>query len=202
VSSDASTNAVPEVKDAQHAGRRRPKVAVLWVIVASAGLLVFMVGLFGIAHPIFHHPDMYFAVPGDQGQPIDSAFPAQGGYFCDPGLFFAATCADVDAKEFHPQVPTVAKYESYEVWIVNSNNDHCHAIAFRVEGNQYTTTELGWLAPLDTAAPWALLLGFLGTVFATYRLTLRKSLVAVPMLVLPILVAIAYFSSHGFLGSC
>jgi hypothetical protein len=34
------------------------------------------------------------------------------------------------------------------------------------------------------------------------RLDRRKSLVVVPILVLPILVAVAYFSSHGFLGSC
>lgn len=196
-------NAVSEVTGgARHAGQRRPKVSVVWVIVASSGLLAFTAGLFAIAHPIFHHPDMYFAVAGDQGQPLDSTFPAQGGYFCDPGLFFDVVCADVDAKEFHPKVPTVAKYESYEVWIVNSHDDHCHAIAFRVEGKQYATTELGWLAPLDAAAPWALLLGFFGIVSATYTLTHRKSLVVVPMLVLPILVAVAFFSSHGFLGSC
>jgi hypothetical protein len=194
--------AVPKVTGAQRARKRWPKVTVVWVLVAAAGLLACTAGLFAIAHPIFHHSEMYFAVAGDQGQPLDSAFPAQGGYFCDPGLFFAVTCADVAAKEFHPQVPTVAKYESYEVWTVNSNDDHCHAIAFRVEGKQYTTTELGWLAPLDAAAPWALLLGFFGTVSATYRLTHRKSLVVVPILVLPILAAVAYFSSHGFLGSC
>jgi hypothetical protein len=208
-------NTVPEVTGAQHAGQRWRKVRVVWVIVASGGLLVFAAGLFGIAHPIDDRPEMYFYVNDDDGQPQPSAFPAQGGYFCSPGPFLN-TCADVDAKEFDPQVPTVAKSRSFEVWLVDSplpsylahlahrqqSGYGCHAIAIRVEGKQYTTAELAWLAPLDAAAPGALVLGFLGTVTATYGLTRRKALVMVPVLALPLLVAVAFISSDFLLSGC
>jgi len=172
--------------------------------VASGGLLVFAAGLFAIAHPINHHPSMSFYQNGDRGQPELAAFPAQRGVFCDtPLLLFLNTCADVDAKEFDPQVPGFAKDQSFEVWLVKGNYDSgCHAIAIRVEGKQYTTTEFGWLAPLGAATPWALLLGFFGTVSATYRLAQRKARVMVPVLVLPVLVAVAFLSSNPFWGHC
>jgi len=158
---------------------------------------------------------MYFYVDGDQGQSRSSAFPAQGGYFCDPGFIFT-TCADVDAKEFHPPLPAVAKNRSVEVWIVDNplpsylawlaryhHSGHgCQAIAIRLEGKHYTTAELGWLAPLDAAAPWALVLGFLGTVSATYGLTGRKAKAMVPVLALPLLVAVAFIISDPLLSGC
>lgn len=136
-----------------------------------------------------------------QSQP--SAFLAKRGYFCDPGFIFS-TCDGVDANEFDPQVPAFAKGQSFEVWLVRSNDYHgCHAIAIRVEGKHYTTTELGWLAPLDTATPWALLLGFFGTVSATYRLVRRKALLVLSVLVLLVLVgAVALYNSQGFFGGC
>lgn len=208
-------NTVPEVTGARHAGQRWRKVRVVWVIVASGGLLVFAAGLFGLAHPIRNHPTMYFYVDGDQGQSRSSAFPAQGGYFCDPGFIFT-TCADVDAKAFHPQVPAVAKNRSVEVWIVDSplpsylaylaryhhSGHSCHAIAIRLEGKQYTTAELSWLAPLERSRTLALVLGFLGTVSATYGHTRRKAKVMVPVLALPLLVAVAFIISDPLLSGC
>jgi len=188
----------------QHAGQRRPRATLVWVIVASIGLLVFAVGLFAIANPIRHFPEMYFYVQSDHDRPQRSAFPGPGGLFCDtPSLFFLDSCAAVNANEFDPQIPTFTEDQSFEVWIVRSSDDTgCHAIAIRVEGNQYTTSEFGWLAPLDAAMPWALLLGFFGTVVTIYRIAQRKVLVMVPVLGLPVLVAVVFFSTFKFLGSC
>jgi hypothetical protein len=50
--------------------------------------------------------------------------------------------------------------------------------------------------------PWALLLGFFGTVVTIYRIAQRKVLVMVPVLGLPVLVAVVFFSTFKFLGSC
>jgi hypothetical protein len=189
----------------QHAGQQRPKVTAVWVIVASIGLLVFAVGLYAIANPIRHYPEMYFYVQSDHGRPIRSAFPGPHGLLCDtPYLFFLDTCADIDAQEFDPQIPAFTKDQSFEGWLVSGRYEGhgCRAIAIRVEGKQYETSEFGWLAPLDAAMPWALLLGFLGTVSATYRIAHRKVLVMVPVLGLPVLVAVVFFSSFHFLRGC
>jgi hypothetical protein len=156
-----------------------------------------------VTQPIYDDPAMYFYVDGDRGQPVPSAFPAQNGYFCEEYPFMFSTCADVNVKEFDPQVPAFAKDQSFELWLVMSDGGHgCQAIAISVEGKQYTTAEFGQLAPLDAAAPWALLFGFFGTVSATYRLVHRKARVMAPVLVLPILLALAFFTSHPFLGGC
>ena len=195
-------NSTAGMQAAQHAGRRRPNVRVVWVIVASTGLLVFAAGLLAVAYPIYHD-EMYFYVDGDHGPPTPSAFPAEGGYFCEQYPFMFSTCADVSVTEFDPQVPAFAKDQPFEVWLVMSDDETgCHTIAIRVEGKQYTTPVFGWLAPLEAAAPWALLLGLFGTVTATYRLAQRKAWVMVPVLALPVFVVLAYFSSHPFLGTC
>jgi hypothetical protein len=200
-----STNGTgtPGIQASQYAGQRWRKVTVVWVIVASGGLLVFAAGLFAIAHPISHHPEMYFYVNDDQGQSQPSAFPAERGYFCDLGFIFS-TCGGVDANEFDPQVPAFAKDQAFEVWLVRSKDYHgCHAIAIRVEGKQYTTSELGWLAPLDAATPWALLLGFFGIVSSTYSLARRKTLVVVlALILLGLVAAVTFYSSQAFFGGC
>lgn len=196
-------NTTAGVQAAKHGGRWWRKSTVLWVITASTGLFVFAVGLFTVANSIHDDPEMYFFVKGDRGQPLLSGFPAEGGLFCEPLPFILSTCAVVDVKEFNPPLPTFARNQSYEVWLVATNEGPgCRAIAIRVEGKQYTTPEFGWLAPLDATTPWALLLGFVGTVAATYKFVQRKVRVLIPVVLLPILFVLVYLSSHPFFGQC
>ena len=183
--------------------RRWSKVNLVWTLVAAVGLLVFSAGLFGITQLMSHSAEMYFYVVSDQGQPQSSEFPVKGGLFCEPEPFLFGTCANVNVTEFNPSVPAFAKDQRFEVWYVRSDEESgCHAVAFQVVGTTYATPQFGWLAPLNEATPWALLLGFVAAVTATFGLARRRAWVLVPVLVLPVLVALTYFSFHPFLASC
>jgi hypothetical protein len=190
------------VQPGRQLGRGLPRVTVS-VILGLIGLVLFGVGLFAVTESIRDDPVMYFYVDGDRGGPVLSAFPAQNGYFCEQYPFLFPTCADVNLDEFDPQLPAFAKDQPYEVWMVMSDRRfRCQAIAINVGGQLYTSPVFGWLAPLNAATPWALLFGFFLTVSATFGLARRKAWVTVPVLVLPILLALTYVSSHPFLGGC
>ena len=184
-------------------GQRRQNLRVVWAILGSIGLMLFGAGLYAVTLSIHDDPAMYFYVHGNGGLPSPSAFPARNGFFCEQYPFMFAKCADVNLEEFDPQVPAFGQDQVFDVWLVRSDGEFgCQAIAINVGSKHYTTPEFGWLAPLDTATPWALMSGFLVTVLATFSFARRKAWVTVPVLILPIFLALTYVSSHPFLGGC
>jgi hypothetical protein len=102
------------------------------------------------------------------------------------------TCGAVDPNEFEPKILSYYADESFDVSFFQ-----CHTIAIRDGGKQYTTAEFRWLDPLDASAPWALLVGFLLIVPATFWLAPHRALVAVPILALPIAVVVAAILGWG-----